>query len=331
MSIEVYRPRFISKAPRGRNYIPKRLRSEIYERDNNTCQYCHRTFPVEKLTIEHIIPVSKGGIDDVINYITVCRSCNSSKKDKPLVEFIKDKWNIKISELPIHGDIIMDTPELDSEYRRVRQFVYYKMRKNNSLKGGSALKKLEKAFRSHLWRTKYGEILSKRYPELPGQVRASIPLVDYLVPDTRKPVHRLLVEFCKSAPTRALIDDMVRLLSNSMSRGSDQVIKAVIYGDHDEATLKRIDQAFKRARLVRGGQSIFSVPQELQEVPLAERDLLQIKVIGEKDKFGIAKFDDFEIHIPGARIGEELEILITKCYSNYAEADIARLPSPYND
>ncbi len=179
MGIDTYRPRFISSAPRGRNYIPKRLRFEIYERDHNTCQYCHRTFPTEKLSIEHVIPVSKGGIDDVINYITVCRSCNSSKKDKSLMEFIKNKWNIQISELPIHGDIIMDTPELDIEYRRVRQLVYYKMRKNDSLKGGSALKKLEKTFRLHLWKTEYGEILSKRYREtnFPVKLEHRFPLL----------------------------------------------------------------------------------------------------------------------------------------------------------
>ncbi len=124
---------------------------------------------------------------------------------------------------------------------------------------------------------------------------------------------------------------MIRLLSNSKSQISDQVIKAVIYGKHDSATLKRIDQAFKRAGLVRRDLNMFNIPPGLKDVPFAERDLLHVKVIGEKGKCGIAKYDDFEIHIPGVKVGEELEVIITRCYPTYADASIAAPPSIEND
>lgn len=326
MVIDSYKPRFISKVKRGRNWIPKAVRSEVYDRDQCICQYCHKKVIPSKLTIEHVIPVSKGGIDDIINYITVCRSCNSSKKDKSLVEFIKNRWDIQISDLPIHGDIIMDTPELDEEYRRMRHVTYYNMRKKGLLKGSDALKKLEKMFRYGLWQTPYGTILAKRYPELPGQVRASVPLVEYLVPDTRKPVHRMLIELCKSGPTRALIDDMIRLVSNSTLSNADSIIRSVIHGSYDDATNKRIDQAFTRAKIKRRDNSIFEVPTELEKVPVQERDIIEVKITDIEDGIGISEVDNFKIMVPETIKGQKYEVLIRKVYSDHADGNIARLP-----
>ncbi len=332
MALSTYRPRFISKVKRGRNWIPKDVRVEIYTRDKFTCQYCEKLVGRDKLTIEHIVPISKGGIDDITNYITVCRSCNSSKGGKSLTEFMENRWNIRISELPIHGDVIMDTPELDKEYRYVRQMAYYKMRKKNLLKGSGALKKLEKMFRSMLWSTEYGRILAMKYPELPGQVRVSIPLVEYLVPDTQKPIHRLLVEFCKSGQTRALIDDMVRIISNwEYEKSIDNVIKSLCYGTYDEVLDKKIHQAFKRAGIRPGDSSIFEIPEGHEELPVAERDLIIIKADHETNDFGVAYVEEYEVRIPTGLLSEERQILITKVNPNYAIGKIAILPVGFDD
>ncbi|MDD2192843.1 MAG: HNH endonuclease [Bacteroidales bacterium] len=328
MALKTYKPRFISKVPRGRNWIPKTVRAEVYTRDNNICQYCHKTIEPKNLTIEHIIPVSKGGIDDIINYITVCRSCNSSKKDKSLIEFIETRWDIKISELPIHGDIIMDTPELDSEYRRVRQNCFYRMRAEDKLKGSNAFKKLEKEFRSNLWATHYGRVLSKRYPELPGQVRASIPLVEYLVPDSRKPIHKLLIEFCKSSQTRALIDDMIRLVSNSNTTNVDNSIKSILSGHYDEGIQNKIEQAYRRAKIINRDGTIFKIPKEVEDVPVSERDLLDEVIDEVIDEVGIVNVtSNYEIRIPQVVKQQHVEILITKIHPTYSEGVPASLPS----
>lgn len=56
--------------------IPDALRWEIWGRDNFTCQHCRaRSY----LSIDHIIPESKGGGLDPANLQTLCRSCNSRK------------------------------------------------------------------------------------------------------------------------------------------------------------------------------------------------------------------------------------------------------------
>jgi 5-methylcytosine-specific restriction enzyme A len=56
--------------------IPPAIRSYVLDRDNHTCQICGST---ENLVIDHIIPLAKGGTNDISNFQTLCLSCNSRK------------------------------------------------------------------------------------------------------------------------------------------------------------------------------------------------------------------------------------------------------------
>lgn len=51
------------------------------------CFYCGKLSE----TIDHLIPLSLGGTDSVINLTGACKSCNSSKKDKTFIEFLIDE------------------------------------------------------------------------------------------------------------------------------------------------------------------------------------------------------------------------------------------------
>lgn len=67
-----------------RQNIPKGLRFEVFKRDSFKCQYCGRSAPDVILEIDHIVPVSQGGKNELLNLITSCRDCNRGKSNKLL-------------------------------------------------------------------------------------------------------------------------------------------------------------------------------------------------------------------------------------------------------
>lgn len=55
----------------------------IFIRDGHKCVYCGST---KSLTLDHVVPKSKGGKDSWYNLVTACQKCNSIKDDKVLSE-----------------------------------------------------------------------------------------------------------------------------------------------------------------------------------------------------------------------------------------------------
>lgn len=66
--------------------IGKSLRFEVFARDSFVCQYCGQRPPDVILEADHIHPVSRGGLDELINLITSCYDCNRGKRAKVLSE-----------------------------------------------------------------------------------------------------------------------------------------------------------------------------------------------------------------------------------------------------
>jgi len=56
----------------------QRVRSEVLRRDYHTCHYCGQ----EANTVDHLIPISKGGTDESTNMVACCTRCNSAKRDR---------------------------------------------------------------------------------------------------------------------------------------------------------------------------------------------------------------------------------------------------------
>lgn len=73
-------------------------RHNIFKRDGHKCQYCGHN---KKLTIDHLIPRSKGGKSSWTNLVTACQSCNAKKGDYSL-----EKVGLKLQNIPIKPSYI---------------------------------------------------------------------------------------------------------------------------------------------------------------------------------------------------------------------------------
>jgi 5-methylcytosine-specific restriction endonuclease McrA len=81
---EQNRKRRVLKNGNGGGGVTKEQWIEIKVYYKNTCLKCKKQEPEIKLTLDHVIPISRGGEHDVKNIQPLCLSCNSSKKDKTI-------------------------------------------------------------------------------------------------------------------------------------------------------------------------------------------------------------------------------------------------------
>src|ERR1700735_566193 len=61
-------------------------RKNILLRDRNSCQYCGVVLPAGELTLDHVIPRSRGGLSTWENLVACCHSCNRRKGNHLLNE-----------------------------------------------------------------------------------------------------------------------------------------------------------------------------------------------------------------------------------------------------
>jgi hypothetical protein len=54
-------------------------RRNIFARDRNRCQYCGKIYPLSELSLDHVIPRSRGGHSDWTNIVCCCVGCNVRK------------------------------------------------------------------------------------------------------------------------------------------------------------------------------------------------------------------------------------------------------------
>jgi 5-methylcytosine-specific restriction endonuclease McrA len=54
-------------------------RQGVFDRDRNICQYCGKRLPRSHLTIDHVLPQSRGGGDTWDNLVLACLACNARK------------------------------------------------------------------------------------------------------------------------------------------------------------------------------------------------------------------------------------------------------------
>lgn len=79
----------------------KTLKSSVWwqnELEKGECHYCRKTFEKKDLTMDHIVPLSRGGKSTKGNLVVACEPCNSDKKYYTAAELIlKNQMNSKIN------------------------------------------------------------------------------------------------------------------------------------------------------------------------------------------------------------------------------------------
>jgi len=63
-------------------------RIKIFERDLYKCKYCGKQLTRFSATLDHIQPISHGGLNSFDNLVTACLHCNSSRGNRPVMEAV---------------------------------------------------------------------------------------------------------------------------------------------------------------------------------------------------------------------------------------------------
>lgn len=74
-------------------------RQNLYKRDGYKCVYCGQR---DNLTLDHVIPRSKGGRDSWHNLVTACQRCNTEKGDRT-----PEEAEMTMSHRPFRPSFIM--------------------------------------------------------------------------------------------------------------------------------------------------------------------------------------------------------------------------------
>lgn len=74
-----------------RKSLRQKFMKKLLERDGNFCFYTGRIMPEENMTIEHLIPLCRGGKNNIENLVLCLKIENQKMGDKPLIEKIEYK------------------------------------------------------------------------------------------------------------------------------------------------------------------------------------------------------------------------------------------------
>jgi 5-methylcytosine-specific restriction endonuclease McrA len=96
-------------------HIPQQSRAlsrkNILLRDRNTCQFCGKVFPSSELTLDHVMPRSRGGRSSWENLVACCYRCNNNKGDRT-----PEEAGIKLARKP--RPFTLHTSHRDERWRK---------------------------------------------------------------------------------------------------------------------------------------------------------------------------------------------------------------------
>ena len=71
----------------------------LQQLQKGVCHYCGKSFAVEDLTMDHVLPIVRGGKSSKGNIVACCKQCNNDKKYLTPAEIILKKMENKNSQM----------------------------------------------------------------------------------------------------------------------------------------------------------------------------------------------------------------------------------------
>ena len=94
-----------------RRRVPRFSKTNLSLRDLDTCQYCTQEFSRQNLTLDHVIPLSKGGKTNWLNIVAACQRCNTQKGNKTLMKPKRMPYE------PTYYELVNNRKQLDFNVR----------------------------------------------------------------------------------------------------------------------------------------------------------------------------------------------------------------------
>ena len=81
MADEFFSPVSEEEMKRGKNKARELRRSQWWKNQlgRGQCKYCQRPYHPSELTMDHVVPLVRGGKSSKSNVVTCCKKCNSQK------------------------------------------------------------------------------------------------------------------------------------------------------------------------------------------------------------------------------------------------------------
>ncbi|MCG8685465.1 MAG: HNH endonuclease [Desulfobacterales bacterium] len=64
------------------------------KRSTGICHYCQEQFPPKELTMDHVIPIARGGKSEKFNLVPCCKACNTQKR-----QMLPAEWDAHMARL----------------------------------------------------------------------------------------------------------------------------------------------------------------------------------------------------------------------------------------
>ncbi|GAC1395994.1 MAG: HNH endonuclease [Pyrinomonadaceae bacterium] len=94
-------------------------RKNIILRDDSTCQYCAKHLPPSDLTLDHVLPRSRGGESSWDNLVACCKKCNHRKGNRtPEESDMNLMRRPRAFSLPINRQIMRYLGRADETWRK---------------------------------------------------------------------------------------------------------------------------------------------------------------------------------------------------------------------